>query len=62
MAVIRLCLYLLYKETFFFVDSFYVFKKFIAILRFQKINYESNAKLIRLYVKIKSHLFKMLDK
>jgi len=32
MALIRLCLKLLYKGTFFFVDSFYVFKNFIAIL------------------------------
>jgi len=27
-----------------------------------EMKYESNAKLIRLYVKIKNHLFKMLDK
>jgi len=57
MALIQLCLLLLYKGTFFFFDSFYVFKNFIAIL-FLKINFELNAKPIRLYVKIKSYLLK----
>jgi len=38
-----------------------MFSKNLLQYYIQKMNYESNAKLIRLYVKIKSHLFQMLD-
>jgi len=60
MALIQLCIQLLHKETFFFVVLYYVFKKFIAILLL-KINYELNMKPNRLYVKIKSYLFKIIE-
>jgi len=39
-----------------------MYSKILLQYFFEKINYELNAKPIRLYVKIKSNLFKMLDK
>jgi len=43
---------LLYKSSFFIVDSFYSFKIYFNIA-FNTWNYESNAKPIRFYVSIK---------